>query len=307
MLNMGRLPGIHPLERTLAGIQSIMKSMTFDTKEKEMEFRNELISKGIPETDRPMTPAETAQELIYEANEREDVWDRVLLAYEALSVYPDCADALNLLALEKSKNKQEELEFYLKAEEAGLRTLGGDFITEHKGALWEATEARPYLRAMEGTANALWRNGRKHEAMAKCREMLELNAADNQGIRYTLMSFLSEERKYHDLEIFLKNPIFSDESGVEWYYMRALVSYAMHGETNGSRKYAEEAIRRNPHVIKYIAGFSKMPDDLPDKYTPKSEEEAVIYAANNISAWFKVDNAFEWLVDTATEVLGHLK
>jgi tetratricopeptide (TPR) repeat protein len=77
---------------------------------------------------------------------------------------------------------------------AGERALGEEFFTEEVGNFWGILETRPYMRAREGLANALWALGERDQALAHYREMLELNPVDNQGVRYELADCLLEER-----------------------------------------------------------------------------------------------------------------
>jgi tetratricopeptide (TPR) repeat protein len=291
------------IEKKFAGLQKIMRVRRFSTLEQAQEYVNGFKGGPVPELDGPKTPAETAQELVYEAYEKPERKDRILLAYKALYIHSDCAGAYNLLAEEDAGSDKEALDFYMKAEAAGRRGLGDRMINDNFGNLWAIIEARPYMRAMEGVALGLWRTGKRSEAIKKCREMLDLNNNDNQGIRYHLVTFLTEEHKFSEVDAFMKSGLFKDDYDIEWFYTRPLVSFAVSGDTVVARKGVEEALRRNPHVLKFMTGSAKLPESLPEKFTPKSEEEAAIYVANNLGMWFMIPEAVEWFSDTANTLM----
>jgi hypothetical protein len=82
-----------------------------------------------------------------------------------------------------------------KAVQAGERTLGEEFISKHKGFLWEWKEVRPYLRACAGVAENLEALGRKGEALAKYTALLSLNEEDHQGARYHALRLLMQLKR----------------------------------------------------------------------------------------------------------------
>ena len=104
-------------------------------------------------------------------------------------ISPDCADAYVLLA-EQAKSRKESLQLYEQAVAAGERAIGPDAFTGDVGHFWGLLETRPYMRAREGLAHTLWTLGRREEAAGHLLEMLRLNPGDNQGVRYTLASWL---------------------------------------------------------------------------------------------------------------------
>ena len=294
---------IRAIERQISGLQKIMKIRQFATMEEAQKYVLSFKGAPVPELGGPRSSAESAQEIIYQAYEKSDPKERVRMAYSALRVYPDCADAYNLLAEDEALDDAAALKSYLKAEDAGRSAVGAGFIRDNRGYLWDFIEARPYMRAMEGVANELWCTGKKNEAIKKCREMLKLNERDNQGIRYTLMRFLVEAQKFRNLAAFMDTDIFEGDNDIQWFYTKPMALFAASGDSPGARTAVEKAINRNFHVVKYMDGHSKIPETLPDKFTPGSEEEAVIYAANNLALWMLIPGAFGWLNDTARGVI----
>ena len=137
----------------------------------------------------PDTPLAQAQEVVDKAFGQPDPKKRAKLAKQALDLSPDCADAYTLLA-EQAKSRNERADLYEQAVAAAERALGPETFQEGVGHFWLLLETRPYMRAREALAHTLWTLGRREEAANHLREMLRLNPGDNQGVRYTLASWL---------------------------------------------------------------------------------------------------------------------
>src|SRR5262249_7461217 len=135
------------------------------------------------------SPLAQAQALLDRAFETPDPAERIRLARQALDLSPDCADAYVLLA-ENTRSRKTTLDYYEKGVAAGERALGPDAFRREVGHFWGILETRPYMRAREGLAHSLWTMGRREEAAGHLQEMLRLNPNDNQGVRYTLTSWL---------------------------------------------------------------------------------------------------------------------
>ena len=118
--------------------------------------------------------------------EASDARQATKLCQQALEVYPDCADALNLLADLECEMLCDYVEAKRRAVEAGRRDLGDDYIKQMKGEFWGHVDTRPYMRCLAGLADALLQWGQvEHidEAIEIYEQMLELNPNDNQGVR----------------------------------------------------------------------------------------------------------------------------
>ena len=124
-----------------------------------------------------------AQEVMYDAWNRNTARARIALARKALAISPLCADAYVLLAEEDAKSAEEALEYYRKGVEAGEQALGPKGFKEYAGHFWGFLETRPYMRARAGLAAALSALGDVAAAISNYRDMLRLNPSDNQGIR----------------------------------------------------------------------------------------------------------------------------
>lgn len=237
-------------------------------------------------------PAARAEQILEEAFETPDPRERVRLAREALEVYPDCVDAYVLLA-ENAPSRKEARALYEKGVAAGERLLGPDFFRQNAGHFWGLLETRPYMRAREGLANALWTAGRRAEAIGHLQEMLRLNPNDNQGVRYTLASYLLQEDRDAELEALLRQ--FPEEGSVLWAYTRALAAFRKEGDTPAARKLLREAKKENPQVLDYLLGQKFPPMEQPPYYSRGDESEAIVYAQMFLGAWKNTVGAGAWL------------
>lgn len=111
------------------------------------------------------------------------------LAQRALALSADCADAYVLLA-ESVASPQEARRLYEQGVQAGERALGAEMFAQQAGHFWGILETRPYMRARERLAEALWALGDRAAAIAHLWALLELNPNDNQGVRYILANWL---------------------------------------------------------------------------------------------------------------------
>lgn len=238
-----------------------------------------------------------AQELVYQAFDKDDFDARVDMAKEAIRISPDCADAYVLLA-EHSDDLGEQISLYERAVAAGERSLRGG-LRQYEGHFWLALETRPYMRARLGLALALWREGRREEAVEHLQTLLRLNPGDNQGARWVLVNYLAELGRDRDMETLLD--AYSDEIVAAWAYSRALLQFRREGDTPAARQQFERAAERNRFVLPYLAGSVQIPPYLPDSFSLGSEEEGVLYAADALPAWRATPGAIAWVRSIVAE------
>ena len=90
------------------------------------------------------------------------------------------------------------------------------------------------MRAREGLACELWTMGRGEEAVDHLQEMLRLNPNDNQGVRYTLASFLLNLNRDEEA-----GPACSISTTTPWRpgsYSKALLAFRSQGDTPEARQ-----------------------------------------------------------------------
>lgn len=234
-----------------------------------------------------------AEELVYEAEETPDREKSLKLARKALKLSPYCVDAYNLMARESS-SLSEKTALYERAVQAGNLLLGKSFFKENKGRFWGLLETRPYMVAMYGHAATLWKLGRRDEAIKGLWEMLRLNPSDNQGVRYTLSSYLLEEGRDGEMKKLMAR--YGDELSCFITWNMALWTFRTIGGSNDrADALLKTAVGINEFVPAYLLGQKYVPYRLPDYYSPGGDEEAVIYAAGAKKAWEKTPGALAWL------------
>jgi tetratricopeptide (TPR) repeat protein len=240
----------------------------------------------------PGTPQGQAEDLVAQAFEEDDPRRRTELARQALSLWPDCADAFVLLA-EAAANRKEALLLYQQGTEAGERALGPAVFRESAGHFWGVLQTRPYMRARLGLAHALWTAARREEAVQHLQDMLRLNRDDNQGVRYTLAGFLLFLDRDDELAQLLGQ--YPEEGSAAWAYTRAVLAFRQQGDTPLARQLLEQARRSNRHVPDYLLGRKFPPAELPDYYGPGDESEALVYLSGFLAGWKATPGAVAWL------------
>lgn len=152
--------------------------------------------------------------------------------------------------------------------------------------------SRPYMRALSGLAECLWKKGRREEALNIYWEMLRLNPNDNQGIRYQLGFRLLDQERYKELEKLFRA---YHEASCFMLYNLALCRFCCNAGI--ADKTLRRALRANKHVPVYLLEEENVPSRQPDYYSPGREDEAAIYAGEAGAAWRKSPGALDWLRD----------
>ena len=230
--------------------------------------------------------------MVYDAWENPNAKRRVVIAFQALAVSPDCADAYVVLA-EATPSITEAMSFYLLGVSAGERAIGKKAFKEYTGGFWGVLETRPYMRARAGLADCLREAGMLEPAVDHYKELLHLNPNDNQGVRDLLASCLLELGRDDELEALLRQ--YEEDRSATWKYAEAILAFRQESDSARSRDALEAAIESNTHVPLYLLGKKRIPRELPQLYTYGEEDEAIIYAAANSEGWKRTPGALKWL------------
>jgi tetratricopeptide (TPR) repeat protein len=238
-----------------------------------------------------------AQNLMYDAWDEPTPSKRINLARQALKISRNCADAYVLLAEEDARTNRQALELYQKGVEAGRRALGTDFFEDPQniGHFWGILETRPFMRALEGLANAQWAAGRKEETLGNFRELLRLNPGDNQGIRYQMLSLLLDMGQDEEAKKLMKS--YAGDWSPEWAYTNALLAYRKRGDSRPANQALQKALEVNRYVPDYLTGKKRIPGLLPATITMGGEDQAVSYAAEHLNYWRQTPGAVKWLAE----------
>jgi len=237
-------------------------------------------------------PRQQAQELAYQAMEAESLYEGLECALLALSLDPQCVDALTLLAYAASTSRHELIPALRKAVEAGERSLGRQFFRQNRGHFWGIVETRPYMRARFDLACALMQDGFLTEAIAHFESLIELNPNDNQGVRDILMSCYLSIQDLEGTRRLLER--YAGDSGAVFAWSRVLERY-LATDLDGALAALQDARADNPHVQAYLTGAKRLPKDSPSYYTPGEETEAFYCAGCLRKAWLKYPQAVSWL------------
>ncbi|MCL5996519.1 MAG: hypothetical protein M1546_10785 [Chloroflexi bacterium] len=281
------------LEQTLADLGKLLQSKRFESIDEANTFLQNLTAGGgqIPHLD-PETPAEKAQALIYQAHETRSARHRADLARQALAIYPDCADAYELLARQE-KSPEKRLALLEQGMAAGERAIGPENFKAWEGEFWDMIETRPYMRACAGVAELSWLLGQRPRAIDIYSRMLRLNPGDNQGVRYMLTHCLLEAGDDAALARLLKQ--YDDDGAANWAYSRALMLFRTDGAGQPANQALAEAFQSNPFIPEFLLGTRRLPKQLPEYIGFGDENEAISYAAFARRAWAQTPGALDWL------------
>ncbi len=234
-----------------------------------------------------------AQETMYKAWDEPNAARRLRLAHQDLKESENCADAYVLLAEEEADTLEQAFKYYQDGVAAGERALGKRYFKENAGHFWGLLETRPYMRALAGKANSLWRLKREDEAIKAYQELLRLNPGDNQGIRYILVDLFLGLKREDEVEKLLAS--YDDEWSTVWLYTRALLTYRSAGPSTKANRKLKDALKENPHVPDYLTGKKRIPNRLPETLEWGGESEAVDYVSNHLNYWRSTPGAIQWL------------
>ena len=280
------------MEKELRNLNKAISERNLKSEEEINAFLKKNVNK-IPAS-MAETPEEKAQELFYESLDAVGR-RRIKLAREALRLWPDCADACVLLG-EEMPDPGRQLVLFRNAVEAAKRVLGPTPFQEDVGHFWGIVENRPYARALSRYAECLWVNGQSDEAIRHWTELMRLDAEDHQGIRLIFIPKLLQLGRDEDAWSYLD--AFKDDGFAITAFARALADFRRNGPGESSTRALQAAIRRNPHVPKYLLGNAEIPEELPERFEFGGEDEAVLAALELLPAWEVTPEAMTWLRKT---------
>ncbi len=238
-----------------------------------------------------------AQELMWQAMEIIDKNEAraAALCNQALRIYPDCVDALAMLAELECETLEDYVAAVRRAIDAGRRDLGVKYFAASRGYFWGLIETRPFMRAMADLVFALLRWSKPEcidEAIRIQEEMLELNPNDNQGMRDILSACYLRQKRYGDAARLLER--YKDDWMAVSCWSRVLLALAAESEASAARL-LEAARKQNPHVERYLTGQKRRPRRLPSVYSPGAESEALYCVDTLWDAWRAHPKASPWL------------
>ena len=234
-----------------------------------------------------------ARLLVYDAWEARDARSRSALAKRALKLSPFCADAWTILADASGLTPDEKGSYLTRAVAAGSLSLGPRGFEEFAGHFWGFPETRPYMRARERLSHHLWACGLREDAIAEHEEMLLLNPGDNQGLRYTLLSWLLHQGDNIRVDAFLAK--HNDEQSAFLSWTRVLMALRAGEESKALSLITSKAMSANSHIGTELT--RPKPSIKPSRgyYTLGGKDEAETYVELYGFAWIQTPGSLEWL------------
>jgi tetratricopeptide (TPR) repeat protein len=235
-----------------------------------------------------------AQELAFSAMEAESEAQVRKLAKRALAKDPDCVDALVVLAGVESDSPKKMIEAMQKAVAAGERSLGTKFFNENTGHFWGLLDTRPYMRATEQLAGLLRAEGFNLDAIRHYEKMLALNPNDNQGVRDPLLGLYLALGSLDEAGKLLQT--YKEDASANFAWGRTLERF-LSADLTGATAALRKARKGNRFVELYLSGQKGLPKEMPEMYSPGSDEEAILVLDYMSLAWAEHKEAVFWLME----------
>lgn len=281
------------LEKVMASLNQIFGGRDFLSDAELDAFLDSKIASGEIPPSAALDPLDEAQSLIYEAWNSQGTHKQEL-ARRALDLSKDCADAFVILA-EDAKTKSAALALFRKGLDAGKRALDPGIFANSMGKFWGIMETRPYMRARLGLAECLWDLGKRDEALEHLRDLMRLNPADDQGVRYILLQCLLESGGDDELGALLD--CYGNDTSPEIKFTHALWMFRRQGPGREADAWLKDAVKANPHVPAYLLKKKQLSKRIHAAAREGSEEEAEAYASGAVDTWYRTLGALEWLSD----------
>jgi tetratricopeptide (TPR) repeat protein len=283
------------MEQTMQQMGALLEDQNFDSMDEVNDFLSNQLSGKVqkPSRKRAVSKKDQAQELLYSACDEPDSKKRIQMAKAALELYPDSADAYNILAMHSAVSLKETAYFYKQGMLAGERDLGEAFFKENKGYFWGFVPTRPYMRAKKGYAETCSQMENNSEAIKHYNELLALNPNDNQGVRELLLNAYLELEEWNNGAALIKK--YEDDNSASFNYNRVLIEYGLHGLSTKLGSLLKAALKQNPHVPKYLLGKKKIPRQTPEYIGYGDDREAVVYAQSHNHIWQSKPVLLRWL------------
>ena len=240
----------------------------------------------------PGNPKKAAQALAEQALAARKKTETLALARRALELDGECTDAQVLVARETAGSPKELAAGLKVIVDRAEAKLGAPFLQEHRGALWEILEARPYLRARLALAAAHEKAGKPGAAVPHLQELLLIDTQDHQGARFRLVCCLLAVNDLKSLATLLEQ--WGDEASA-FMAWAALLERIRAKTEKGAEKALLRARRVNPYFEDYLTGRRMMPKRIPESSAPGSPEEAASALRLFGETWANDREGMYWL------------
>ena len=129
--------------------------------------------------------------------------------------------------------------------------------------------------------------------------MLALNPNDNQGVRDLLLGLYLALGDTEGAAKLLN--AYKEDGMANFAWGRTLERFLSH-DLSGAEAALKIARKQNRFVELFLGGQKKFPQQMPDSYSPGSEEEALICLDNMAEAWGNSQPASFWLMNQLAKI-----
>jgi tetratricopeptide (TPR) repeat protein len=282
------------MEKDLQQITALLEEQNFTSMDEANDYLKQLnLNQNQTGSKKNPSKKDQAQDLIYDAWDEPNVKKRIQMAKDALILFPDTADAYNILAENAAATVKESAYYYKQGILAGERALGEAFFKKNKGYFWGQLETRPYMRAKMGYAEACTSMENTSEAIKHYKELLELNPNDNQGVRDLLLLAYLETGDWKNGAALINK--YKNDNTASFNYNRMLIEYGLHGLSVKLKSLLKDARKQNPYVHGYLLAKKRIPRQTPEYIGFGDDREAVIYAQIHHHLWHRKPELLHWL------------
>jgi tetratricopeptide (TPR) repeat protein len=278
------------LEQSQLKMAQFMENRDWDSEQEAKEFAQNIM----PFIETGESAREIAEEIIIEAYEAPNKQIRISKAKKALQIFPQCAHAYLLLAMEEN-NLPQKIALLHEGIAAAEAILPPGIFLEFAGYVWARVDARPYMRCKTALALTLWESGDHEQAIDIMKGLLQINREDGQGLRFHLANKLLE---FDPNDEYIRRPFFKDYKGdtaafIQYAY--ALWLFHKQGPNRASTNALLRAIKHNKYVPVFLLERGQMPSGKLYRVERGSPEEAVSYCRIAASCWKKFAGSLDWL------------
>eukprot|EP01041_Mallomonas_annulata_P004937 gene4937-9854_t len=253
----------------------------------------------------PSTAEQNALDLYYSACDEKDYSRKISKAIEAIRVYPNCVEALGLLA-HCFRSAPENIRDYVQALHYADKAKSIGSIRENTSMIngvleYGHIENRPYLRALAERIFILEKMGREADAINETEHILRICPERFTSLRLSLVSKLFLTDEYLSVE----NHCHIDLEWGGFPYSKLLLSYYKHSKNDLS---GDELIQSLIHALqgdKYVPmvllGDIPIPITIPEDEPQYSSAEYIDNAQTyggyfkGKAIWQHVPGALSWL------------
>jgi tetratricopeptide (TPR) repeat protein len=150
------------------------------------------------------------------------------------------------------------------------------------------------MRALEQLASLLRAEGFNQYAIKNYEKMLALNPNDNQGVRDPLLGLYLALGGLDEAGKLLHT--YKEDASANFAWGRVLERF-LFGDLEEAAAALKKARETNSFVELFLTGQKNLPKEMPDMYSPGSEEEAILCLDNMALAWGNFRPAVLWLME----------